>query len=244
MQSRPVLIPILAAALVPFSAALADDRPARAASAPSASLMAITPVQSAGNESDRATPHAFRDRSMFAITPEPPRTFRRHDLVQILVRESSRAKSSQEADASKRYRIDGRIAAWPDLNLSDLLDFRVMAGRTANLPEVRVQASKDFSGDGEYKREDDFTTRLTAQVIEILPNGHLVLEARTHIRLDNETSTITLTGVCRPDDVTVANTILSSSIHDLRIEKSNTGELRRTTQKGLLSRLFDTVFAF
>jgi len=243
MMTNRSALSLALAAVIPVTALHAAERRERTASAPTASLLAVTPPPMRDLD-DRTPAHAFRDRSMFAITPEMPRSFRRHDLIQIIVRESSRAKSKQEADAGKRYRLDGRIAAWPDLNLSDLLDLRVMAGRTANLPEVRIQGSKDFSGDGEYKREDDFTTRLTAQVVEILPNGNLVLEARTHIRLDNETTTIKLTGVCRPEDVTVANTVLSSSIADLNLEKTNTGELRRTTQKGLLSRLFDTVFAF
>ena len=243
MHAFRTTLPVVLAALLAADLLIAAERPVRSANAPTASLLLGTNAPPRDFD-DRTPPHAFRDRSMFAITPEMPRSFRRHDLVQIIVRESSQASSSQEADAGKRYRLDGRIAAWPDLNLSDLLDLRVMAGRTTNLPEVRIQGSKDFSGDGEYKREDDFTTRLTAQVVEILPNGNLILEARTHIRLDDETTTIKVTGVCRPEDVTVANTVLSSSIADLNIEKTNTGELRRTTQKGLLSRLFDTVFAF
>lgn len=210
--------------------------------APSSSLMVGQgPVPPAD---ERVAPHGMRDRSMFAVPPETPRAFRRHDLVQIIVRESSRASSSQETETKKQNRLDASIDAWPDLDLSELLQLRVSAGRTSDLPRVGVRSNRNFKGEGDYERKDDITTRLTAKVIEVLPNGNLVLEARTHLRFDREDTTITVTGVCRPEDVNAANTVVSTSLYDLRVEKTNNGELRQTTEKGLLARVFDFIFAF
>jgi flagellar L-ring protein precursor FlgH len=104
--------------------------------------------------------------------------------------------------------------------------------------------AKDFKGDAEYKREDEFTTRLTAEVIEVLPNGNLILESRTYIQTDEEEAAIKVTGICRPEDVSAANTVFSHQMHDLKIQKMHKGELKRTNEKGIIAKILDTLFAF
>lgn len=186
------------------------------------------------------------ESSLFRIVPPEPRTYQRHDLIQIIVRESSSASSTHELETKKDNSIGGEIKAWPHLDLVDILNLQLKAGNTpANeLPAVDIALTKDFKGKGDYEREDDFTARLTAEVMEVMPNGNLVLEARTTIVNDDEISSIAVTGVCRPADVTAANTLLSSQIHDLRISKQNEGELKKTNEKGLVAQVFDFLFAW
>ncbi len=74
--------------------------------------------------------------------------------------------------------------------------------------------------------------------------GSLVLEVRSHIKTDEEESTIKVTGICRPEDVTAANTILSNQLHDLKIEKMHEGELKKANEKGIIAKVLDTIFAF
>ena len=85
---------------------------------------------------------------------------------------------------------------------------------------------------------------MAAEVIEILPNGNLVLEARTRIKTDEEEMFTQLTGICRPEDITAANTILSNQIFDLKVEKMHFGQVRDAANKGILARVLDAVFAF
>jgi flagellar L-ring protein precursor FlgH len=192
-----------------------------------------------------AAPGAGRESvSLFAIEPPKPREFMVHDLVQIVVRETSTAKSSSELDTKKEYELDGKIPAWPAFTLQDLLNLQIEAGSTTLDPALKLDFSKEFTGEGEYQRKDDLTARLTAEVIEILPNGNLVLEARTHIRNDEEEMTMRVTGTCRQEDVAPANTVMSNQLHDLKIEKVHQGELRRAGGKGLIAKVLDAIFAF
>jgi flagellar L-ring protein precursor FlgH len=128
--------------------------------------------------------------------------------------------------------------------LRHLLDLRLAAGRTTDLPQLGLSFENEFEGKGDYERRDDFTARITAEVIEVLPNGNLVLEARSQIKMDEEVSTMKVTGTCSPDAVTPANTVFSHNLHDLKIEKINTGELKKANQKGFISKILDAVFAF
>jgi flagellar L-ring protein precursor FlgH len=211
---------------------------------PAAAQSLMSRTLSSGPTAEGGTPHALRDVSMFAIAPPELRNFQKHDLIQIIVRETSKAESTHELETEKDYKLKGKIGAWPDFRLEDLLQLQIMAGRTTDLPELDVSFSKDFEGEGDYSREDDLTARLSAEVIDILPNGNLVLEAKTEIKTDEEQSTIRVTGVCRPDDVTAANTVLSNQIHDLMIEKVHAGELKKANEKGIIAKILDTIFAF
>ena len=211
--------------------------------APSGNLLVSTPAPKL-TRPKRSDPHALRDFSMFAIAPPEPQEFHEHDLVQIIVRESSKTKRSQDLDTSKDYKINGKISAFPSLRLKDLLDLTVKAGKTSDLPALNLGWKNEFTGEGEYNREDDMTDRLTAEIISVLPNGNLILEARTFIKTDEEESMMKVTGVCRPEDISTANSILSNLIHDLRIEKMHTGELKKVNEKGIISRVLEAIFAF
>jgi len=195
-------------------------------------------------QQENGLPHGLLDSSMFAIAPPEIRSYKKHDLVQIIVRESSRAESTQELDTGKKYRLDSKISAWPHMDLTDILQLQLMAGNTTDLPEVKVDMKKIFEGEGDYNREDDFTARLTAEILDVLPNGNLILEARTFIKTDEEEATLRVSGVCRPEDISPANSILSNLIHDLKIEKIHTGELKKTNEKGLFAKILDVLFAF
>ena len=238
------LMPFLAALVLIASSTSAQSArqttpPAGSASSSLLAGAAATPAGPAAEDE-----HALRSVSMFAVTVPKPRTFNKHDLIEIVVRETSRVEARHRLDAEKEYKLDGKITAWPDMRLADLLQLQLRAGRTTDLPNLGVEFGKEFEGEGRYRREDDLTARLTAEVIEVLPNGHLVLEARTHIKTDEEEATLRVTGICRPEDVSPANTILSSQIHDLEVEKIHKGELKKANEKGLIAKVLDFIFAF
>ncbi len=196
-------------------------------------------VDSGGRE-----PHLLYDTSIFAVDGWRPRVFRKHDLVQVIVQEQAAVSNTQEMETGKEFTIDGSISAWPQLSLADIAQLQLFAGRTTGLPAVGVDLEKEFTSDGEYKSSNRFTTRLTAEVIEVLPNGNIVLEARTSVRNDSEVATITVTGICRGEDVTLANTVLSHQLHDLQVERQSEGRLPEANKKGLVTQFFDLLFAF
>lgn len=237
-----ILVPVLLISNARVAAqAIPDTR--ESSSSPSSSLM-VTQPPVGDHDNMREAPHTLRDSSMFAIAPPRPRTFLPHDLVQIIIRESSKASSSHELETTKEYNLDGKISAFPRFSLSDLFDLQVDAGRTTGLPRVGVDFTSEFSGEGDYDRSDELTARLTAEILEILPNGNLILEARTFIKNDEEEMTIKVTGICRPEDITAANTILSNQIHDLKVKKTHEGELKKANEKGFVARILDVIFAF
>jgi flagellar L-ring protein precursor FlgH len=182
--------------------------------------------------------------SSFTLVRQPePRQFGVHDLVTIIIREASEAQSSARLATEKDSRFNHRLAAFPDLQ--KLLEFSLAPGNIATNPvSVDLRMNQDWEGEGRYRRSDSVTSRVTARIIDVKPNGLLVLEARKFIKNDNEELDLVLTGTCRAEDVAADNTILSTQLYDLRLAKEHKGELRRATRKGLITRVMEVLFNF
>jgi len=199
-----------------------------------------SPEAAAAAEQDPAAP--LYGVSLYAIEPPEPREFHENDLITILVREESLLEREQTVESEKDYTLQT-----PRVQIPETLKFLLLNGDpadVANLPEMDVESNSEFEGEGEYEREDRIEARITARVLEVKPNGTLLLEARSVIQTDEETSTYLLSGICRTDDVTEGNTVLSSQLFDLRLDVQHEGELRKATKKGLFPRVLETLFNF
>ena len=184
--------------------------------------------------------------SSFAAVKTPePRRFAKHDLVTIIIREATETDFEANIETEKEVGVEGEVSDFPRLNLRDLLNMQMRPNdMQEGMPRVGVDFNNEFTGEGGYSRRETVTGRITAQVIDVKPNGMLVLEARKHLRTDDETLDLVLTGSCRPEDISIDNTILSTQLYNLRLDKQHEGELRRSTRKGLLTKLLDTIFNF
>lgn len=180
--------------------------------------------------------------SLFAVRPPEPREYKRHDLITIIVNESSTQTSEQTLETSKETGASASIGA--TLSLEQLLDLRLENSSISDLELLRYAAQREFEGEGEYERKDRITDRLTATVIDVKPNGVLVLEARRFTASDEETKTFILSGNCRTEDVTEQNTIQSNQLADLKLEVRHEGEVRNAASKGPLTRFVEWLLPF
>ena len=173
--------------------------------------------------------------SLIAVKIKPPRKYVVNDLITIIIREQRKYESDAEIETKKRFDVkstldafvkplNGQIAATAFSNGNPNIDYK-FKGR------LKYEADKD--------REDRFTTRVTAKIVDIKPNGNLVLEARARLQFENEISYVTLTGVCRSQDVSPDNTVLSTQLADKDITVHNDGLVRDGTRRGWIPRLLD-----
>lgn len=224
------------------SAAAAAALASLCGSAPGQSLF-LQPIAMPVTASGEPDPSAnLRGVSMLAITPPEPRTYAIHDLVTIIIDENSRSSSEQSLSTEKEY--DATLGIDALVDPVELLNLRLRQGGLAAQTLLDASADREYEGEGEYERTDRFTARITAQVIDVKPNGTLVLEARKQIVRDEEISTLVLTGLARQQDVTLSNTILSSQLANLLVAQNNEGEVREGAKKGLIPSVLDTLFSF
>jgi flagellar L-ring protein precursor FlgH len=188
---------------------------------------------------------AIRQMSAVAVDVPKPRSFAVNDLVTIIIRESTETEFEATLETEKSSEHSAEIAELPRLTLGDLADLQLRQNDFENgTPQLDVTSDRSFEGEGDYSRSEEMTGRLTARVADVKPNGTLALEAKKFVKSDGESLNITLTGTCRAEDVTADNTVLSTEIYNLHLNKTHEGELEDATEKGLFTKILDFVFNF
>ena len=181
--------------------------------------------------------------SFFAVADPKPKTYKKHDLVTIIARENSAFTSDGNSQLSKQQDIDMKLNSFINLRPS-LEQLRSVVTGATNVPEINLQNTRDFTGKGTVDRTDTFSDRVTAEVVDVKPNGTLVLQAIKHIKTDEEEQRMILSGICRASDVAADNTVLTTQLFDLELTQTHSGQVNDTTTRGLIPRLLDTFSPF
>ena len=174
--------------------------------------------------------------SPIAVAAPEAKKFKVHDLVTIIVRQTKETASDANLKSEKDWKLEAELAKW--IQLSDKHGV-VPATLPQGNPAVDFDFTNEYEGKGSQGRKDSLTTRITAEIIDVKPNGNLVIEATSRIKVDEGEQVMTLTGTCRSDDVSAQNTVLSTQLAQLTIESENTGAVRDATRRGWLMRAFD-----
>jgi flagellar L-ring protein precursor FlgH len=87
------------------------------------------------------------------------------------------------------------------------------------------QSSQALNGAAQTTSDSSFSTSLAAQVVSVLPNGYLVVEAVRHMVMNNQRQTLLVHGVVRPSDIAVDNSVLSYQIFNLEVQLIGKGVL-------------------
>lgn len=216
-----------------------------AAGAASGQSLFVQPPAPAPTGSAAHTPDAAASLygvSMYAVPPPRPRAFKVHDLVTIVVDEASRQQAEQTLKTDKKYDLNATAGALIDP--WELLELRLRAGQLRNLRMIDVDSNQKFDGKGSYERNDRLSLKIQAEIIDVKPNGVLVLEARKIIDKNGETQTTILSGNCRQEDVTKNNTVFSNQLANLTLITRSEGQVNDAGKKGLIPRVLESIFAF
>lgn len=178
--------------------------------------------------------------SPLAVKGPDPEKVKVHDLITIIIRESKTATTDSKMESNKDWKLDSSLSKWIRFSRNGIVPTQFPEG----IPAAEFEFKNDYTGDGKYDRKDELTTRITAQVIDVKPNGNLVLEATKEITIDDEGYTIKLTGECRSKDVTPENTVLSTQVGSPIIDVQHTGAVRDATRRGWIMRALDLFHPF
>ena len=99
--------------------------------------------------------------------------------------------------------------------------------------------TRDFAGDGNSTQSNQITGTLTAQVVQKLPNGNLVIQGSKELTLNQGNELIQVQGIIRTADIGPDNTIASTRVADARIVYGGRGPIARSNAMGWLDRFFN-----
>ncbi len=165
------------------------------------------------------------------------------DIITVNVVEKTSASKSAATKSDRGSSADASVTTLfgipLDLGISDFLGL----GNSFS-PEVEGAYSSSFDGSGSTERSDDFTAKITVQVVDVLPNGNLTIKGYREVVVNHERQTLVLKGIIRPEDITPVNTIDSTYIADAEIEYAGKGVISDKQSPGWLVRVIDVAWPF
>jgi flagellar L-ring protein precursor FlgH len=148
--------------------------------------------------------------------------------------------------ASDQVRINANLQRRRTLSGSAVLnDWVKLAGglkldpQTGGDPKVSGDYATSVRDQADLQTGQSVQFKLSGKVVDIKPNGMLVLEAHDTITDNEEVSIYSVTGSCRPQDIEANNQILSERIVDLEVKKANRGQIRDGYKRGWVYALID-----
>jgi flagellar L-ring protein precursor FlgH len=84
-------------------------------------------------------------------------------------------------------------------------------------------SSRTLNGQSQTSSDASLSTNLSGRVVEVLPNGFLVIEAERQMFMNNQHQTVIIHGVVRPGDIGPTNAVASTSISNLEVELKGRG---------------------
>ena len=108
-----------------------------------------------------------------------------------------------------------------------------------------LQSNTAFEGDGENIQNNEFSGSIAVTVTEVLSNGYLKVRGEKRIGMTGGNEYIRVSGIVRPEDIDVDNTIESTRIADATLVYVGDGQVADASKMGWLARFFiSAVFPF
>lgn len=165
-------------------------------------------------------------------------------LVTVMVADDLTTSVTADTVAGQTSNSDARVGALLGVTTSIL-------GNNPNMLEledgeigVKGGSSNEFSGNGTTSRQNNLQGSLTCTVVEVLPNGNLVLEGNKTITVNGETQILVVHGIARPLDVKGDNTIESKFLANPTIQVTGSGSVDDKQHPGLGNRFLSRFWPF
>ncbi len=160
---------------------------------------------------------------------------RLHDVVSIVVTESLAASTDgQVKNARASNASSGLTALFGALKAANAL--QNLAGMTA---------SSGLTAQGQSTTNSSLATTFGAEVVDVLPNGMLVVQATRQLTFSQQTQLIKLRGLVRSEDVSSENQVQSTAMTDLELEVTGKGIVNDSTyRQNPLVRLLERLVVF
>ena len=169
-----------------------------------------------------------------------------NDILTIKIDELSNASQQVSTKTSRDTSILASITKFLgsplDFGLENLWGKDDTGADIPFKPDITSSAKSSHSGSGKIAGSGKLIASITAKVIDVMPNGNIIIKGRKEVTIEKEKRFIILSGIVRPEDIEFDNTVSSSKIADARIEYTGTGAISDKQRPGIFHRIFDWVY--
>jgi flagellar L-ring protein FlgH len=178
--------------------------------------------------------------SLTSIKLPEPKVLKANDFVGVIIRYQLRHESRSKTEQNDKWDLNAKLSAWFRIHDRKLVEQDFERGT----PEVKFNSKNDLTNEGKADRKDIFETRLMAKVLDVKPNGTLVIVAWSRMEIDDEAQYLRMSGECNRTDITADGNITSDKIFALDVRTMNEGAVRDAVKRGWFKELCDTAKPF
>jgi flagellar L-ring protein precursor FlgH len=214
----------------------AKDQPHAKVNVAEASLDAYLARVRAENSAVQAAPGSiWVDSGRLTRMMADVRAMRPHDLISVIVDENLAASTDGTVKNTRASNASSQVSSL----------FGVLHAGNALQNLVNQNSAAGLNAQGTSATNSSLSTVLGGHVIEVLPNGMLVIEAARQVEFSQQTQTIVLHGVVRPEDISQQNQILSTAISSLELQVRGKGIITDYTHRpNVIVRLLQRALIF
>ena len=160
------------------------------------------------------------------------------DIITITVSEESKASKAASMVASKDKTFAG------NLGFSGLGVNGGAPKGAVSLGPYDAKFSNGFAGNAQTTKTDSMSAYMTATVVDVAPNGNLLVRGSRWTKVNEEMQQIILEGVVRPADISRNNSVASQNIAEAKIFFVGKGPVTQHQRPGWLGQVMDYVSPF
>ena len=200
---------------------------------------AVSPGPVFANTGVPAAAPRIQDLSWTVIIKARPRPIRVHDIINITVDDKNEVFVDNRFNRSRASQLKAELKEFIRLdNKGNLVPAAL------NSPTIDANLQSRLNSQGQIQSSEGVKYRISAEVVDIRPNGNLVLEARKKVRSNHDVWTYELTGEVRPEKVARDFTVLSEDIANLNINREQSGKVHQSTKRPWGVVLYDWLSPF
>ncbi len=232
----------------------------------SCGLIACTPIgrppemSQIGSDYDRANGMMTADRAALAVpAPEPAkyayqrgslwssspsgllgdkRARKLGDILTVTIEIDDQAQINNSTDRSRTGSENASVGAFFGIRSKLGNEFDSLT------PNLEMGSSSNFNGTGSVSRDESISLRVAATVVEVLPNGHLVIQGDQEVRVNSELRNLLVAGIVRPEDISRYNEISYDRIAGARISYGGKGQITNVQQPRWGQQVVDQVVPY
>jgi flagellar L-ring protein precursor FlgH len=163
------------------------------------------------------------------------------DLITVVIDEKTETELSADTSTQKKSGMVGKLGSFFGLGKQITKN---NSGTMGGGLGYEVDSGHNYDGKGSTARAGKLVGLLTCRVVEVLPNGNLLVWGFKQVRSNRETQYLVVQGQARPRDIQADNTIVSSLLAEAKIEFNGNGVLADKQGPGILHRGMDHAWPF
>jgi len=172
----------------------------------------------------------WRENSVQARLFEDHRARQIGDILTVKILENSVSYEKAETKGSKASTAEGSISSL----------FRIPSSTLERFTH-KMSVKRSSSGKGETSLSGRMVATITVQVVDVLPNGNLVIEGKKEMMINDDKTFLVLKGIVRPEDIDFNNSVLSTQVANAKIYYTGRGAAADYQRPNLLIRFLNLI---